>query len=388
MTARLAITDEDLTLYVGDVLDALRLLPAESVDVCVTSPPYWGLRDYGHPGQIGLEATPAEFVARMVDVFREVRRVLAPHGSCWVNLGDSYAANISGGTSGSSLSKGGRQTPHNRVSRAGRAFDVKPKDLVGIPWRVAFALQEDGWWLRSDVIWAKPNPMPESITDRPTKAHEYVFLLTKADRYYFDAEAVKEAAVGQNAHDLTGGRYSPEGQTAHTGSRNGAAVGTRNVRSVWTIPTQPYPDAHFATFPEALPARCITASAPERVCEECGRPSTRILERRPTGQTQRQAAGWDTGEGGHGSFHREGRRQTDGPVPVVAVMERVTVGWTDCGHDAWRPGVVLEPFAGSGTTLAVARRLGRRSIGIEINPEYVPLIEARTRQLSLLGGVA
>lgn len=389
----LHMDDGDLRLHVGDALEVLRTLPAGSVDSCVTSPPYWGLRDYGADGQIGLEATPAAFVERLTAVFEEVRRVLAPHGTLWLNLGDSYAANISGGLGGSTLTKGGTQTPHNRVQRNGRQFGVKPKDLVGIPWRVAFALQDAGWWLRSDIIWAKPNPMPESVTDRPTKAHEYLFLLAAGPRYYYDADAIREADVGGDNSRSVLTQPEPSGgiMPPHLGIRAAAGrVGAgRNARSVWSIPTQPYPEAHFATFPEELPRRCILAGTPERVCRTCGEPSRRVTEQRPTGQTQRQAAGWDTGPGAHGTIHSEGRRPAmDGPVPVVDVMERVTTGWTDCGHDDWRPGVVLEPFAGSGTTLAVARQCGRNAVGIELNPEYADLIARRTRQLSLLGGLA
>jgi DNA modification methylase len=322
------VQDSDFTLYHGDCLDVLRELPAEFVHCCVTSPPYWGLRDYGHDGQIGLEQTPDEYVARMVAVFREVRRVLRDDGTLWLNLGDSYAANRT------------YQVPQTRNanhdygdSNATVVPDgLKPKDLVGIPWRVAFALQADGWWLRSDIIWSKPNPMPESVTDRPTKSHEYVFLLTKSARYFFDAAAIREPATFYGPNGANGSRpESPHsGQMlARSGNKNrkpnpAAVLGNgdtshgipwegfdRNARSVWEIATQPYAEAHFATFPQELPRRCIAAGSP---------------------------AG----------------------------------------------GTVLDPFMGSGTTALVARNLGRNSIGIELNSDYCALAARRLGQQSLL----
>jgi DNA modification methylase len=257
------------TLHLGDCLEVMRTMPDASVHCCVTSPPYWGLRDYGHDGQIGLEATPEEYVDRMVGVFREVRRVLRDDGTLWLNLGDSYAS----------------------------------KSLVGVPWRVAFALQADGWYLRQDVIWHKPNPMPESVTDRCTKAHEYVFLLSKSARYYYDSEAIKEPAVsaepagngfagrqgGERGAPMSGGRGSTEpwapkgkgGKSAFRGqghfrdSEGGPAnrddrqmkdVGageTRNRRSVWTVATKPFHGAHFAVMPPDLVRPCILAGCPK-----------------------------------------------------------------------------------------------------------------------------
>jgi DNA modification methylase len=250
------------TLYVGDCREVLASLPAESAQCCVTSPPYWGLRDYGVPGQLGLESTPEEYVSRMVEVFREVRRVLRPDGVLWLNLGDSY--------SGTGKSGGGAQG--QRWETAGAASDVgkgtwkppppglKPKDLVGIPWRVAFALQSDGWWLRSDCIWSKPNPMPESVTDRPTKAHEYVFLLTKAETYFYNSEEAREPAVqaGRVRADKFGGSKYGEG-VKHSDGSVFTGADDRNLRSVWSIATQPYSGAHFATMPPDLARRCILA---------------------------------------------------------------------------------------------------------------------------------
>lgn len=409
----LFLDDGDVRLHLGDSLEVLRTLPDGSVDMCVTSPPYWGLRDYGtgewdggdpscdHDAiidataasvvgttdlsaararisrngcpqcgatrvdrQRGLEATPGEYVAGMVDVFREVRRVLAPHGTLWLNLGDSYAGN---GTTGR------KESISTRLSYPGSAGDaLKPKDLVGIPWRVAFALQADGWWLRSDVIWAKPNPMPESITDRPTKAHEYVFLLAGAERYYFDGHAIREADSGQPAGN-TERRPNPaatlgRGDTAHAIPWRPDGTG-RNARSVWTITTRPFRGAHFAVFPPEIPQRCISAGCPEHVCRECGQPRRRIVKvERPT-------------------FDDVAHRGRLSGQEMAARTRRETAGWTDCGHNAYRPGIVLDPFAGSGTTLEVARRLGRHAVGIELNPAYAEIAAARLQQLSLLGGL-
>jgi DNA modification methylase len=250
-------------ILIGDCLEVLRGLPDGMAQTCVTSPPYYGLRDYGCAGQIGLEVTPDAYVARLVDVFREVRRVLRDDGTLWLNLGDSYAS-------------GGRKSRDPGQSKIHPAFDgdafadglrpvdppgIKPKDLLGIPWVVAFALRADGWWLRQDIIWHKPNPMPESVTDRCTKAHEYVFLLTKSARYFYDAAAIAEEAERGDA----GSRFD-QGKTAqHQLDRqaSGARIddGRRNARSVWPIATQPYSGAHFATMPPALAERCIKAGS-------------------------------------------------------------------------------------------------------------------------------
>src|SRR3974390_742045 len=224
--------------------------------MCVTSPPYWGLRDYGVDGQLGLEPTIGEYVANMVEVFRLVRELLADDGTLWLNLGDSYAA----------------------------------KSLCGIPWRVAFALQADGWYLRSDIIWHKPNPMPESITDRPTKSHEYVFLMSKSERYFYDAEAVREPAQygrrdtagkwrGVSYVDQKRGQDNSKGNWGFNSVTGKHPETGRNRRTVWTIPTAPFPEAHFATFPPALVEPCILAGCPHKCCAKCGAPWVREVER-------------------------------------------------------------------------------------------------------------
>lgn len=325
------------------------ILPPESVQTVVTSPPYYGLRDYGVEGQIGLEATPEEYIAKLVDVFRGIRQVLRPDGTVWLNLGDSYCSGMR------SEYDEDRKHPRARAGQHRPPSPVwaKPKDLLGIPWRVAFALQADGWYLRCDIIWAKPNPMPESVTDRPTKAHEYIFLLSKNPRYYYDAEAIKEPlarpeALLRKTPDVFGGRNKHEGYGTRKYSGN-EYVGTytgRNRRSVWTIATQPFPEAHFATFPEKLVEPCILAGTSPHACPVCRAPWKRVVERERTGER------WE---------------------PTCTCE----------GNDGSGKCIVLDPFAGSGTTLLVAERLGRQAVGIEINPEYVEMAKRRLSKVQL-----
>jgi DNA modification methylase len=375
----------------GDCIEGLRTLPDASVHCCVTSPPYWGLRDYGHDGQIGLEATPEAYVARMVDVFREVRRVLRDDGTCWVNLGDSYNAGRDGGHPG-----GKKQWKPEQIKYQGRSganvFGLKPKDLVGIPWRVAFALQADGWWLRQDIIWHKPNPMPESVRDRCTKAHEYVFLLTKSERYYYDADAVREPLKAGGDHDRPR-RFDSFGQTSKGSDVRFRADGVtpvrdkghvmqsnpagRNRRSVWTVTTKPYSGAHFAVMPPDLVEPCIKAGCPEQCCPVCGAGYERI-----TAKQKRFESG--SGRSGNAIEGKQDLSASDTNStpdirmgPVVSVQ---TLGWApacDCAASGTMPGTVLDPFAGSGTTLAVAAEMGRSGIGCELNPEYIELANQR-----------
>jgi DNA modification methylase len=310
-----------LSVLVGDCRAILRSLPSESVQCCVTSPPYWGLRDYGHANQIGQEATPELFVQTMVEVFREVRRVLKADGTCWLNLGDSYAAGKSGrtddGTDSQTSTLGPNRCGLPNNSGAGNVIarkapqGYKPKDLVGIPWMTALALRADGWYLRQDIIWAKPNPMPESVTDRCTKSHEYIFLLTKSDRYYFDSEAMSEPAIhAGHVVKNKGGKNSEMGKFGATRTgflrEEGVTVkDRRNRRSVWTVNTRSYKGAHFATYPPDLIKPCILAG-------------------------------------------------------------------TKAGD------MVLDPFGGSGTTGQVALELGRKATLIELNPDYAKIIDQRT----------
>lgn len=257
-------------ILVGDVRERLLGLPDESVHCVVTSPPYWGLRDYGADGQLGLEPTIDKWVENQVAVFREVRRVLRGDGTLWLNLGDAYATgagkvgNCPGGGAQGANWKGPMTAP-NRMPQPG----LKPKDLIGQPWRLAFALQADGWWLRSDIIWHKPNPMPESVTDRPTKSHEHVFLLAKSARYYYDAEAVREVGCcpGANSQRKDAGKLEQKEDPVRFKTRPvGRTCGypeRRNLRDVWTIPTHAFPGAHFATFPPKLVEPCVKAGCPE-----------------------------------------------------------------------------------------------------------------------------
>ena len=366
-----------VSILIGDCRARLADLPAGSVNTCVTSPPYFGLRDYGHDGQIGLEDTPAAFVAQMVEVFREVRRVLRDDGTLWLNLGDSYAGyhgNKNAETPTSATNGWTNGTNENARTSTANRNGLKQKDLIGIPWRVAFALQEDGWYLRQDIIWSKPNPMPESVTDRCTKAHEYIFLLSKGPRYYFDAEAIKEPS---SKFEKEGPRpkTQPNGLRADDAKKLGGfqmrVTETRNRRTVWTVATQPFKEAHFATFPTEIPRRAIKAGTSEKgCCPACGAPWTRIIDKtkitreRPNDFTKRDGA-----EGTGNSCANS-----------VAGVSVKTIGWAPgCACDAGEPVpcLVLDPFLGSGTTVAVARELGRHGVGCELNPEYAELARER-----------
>jgi len=254
------------TILVGDVRTRLAEIPDGSIQTCITSPPYWGLRDYGENEQIGLEESPQEYVNSMVEVFREVWRVLRDDGTLWLNIGDSYSGSGKGpaGNLGAAHDERNMEKKHSAIVPDG----LKPKDLVGIPWRVAFALQADGWYLRQDIIWAKPNPMPESVTDRCTKSHEYIFLLSKSRSYYFDNQAIKEPAVSNvgNAKIRFGGnKYGDSNDPKHA-TKSGNVwkpSATRNKRDVWTINTKPFKGAHFAVMPEALVEPCVLAGSRE-----------------------------------------------------------------------------------------------------------------------------
>lgn len=244
----------------GDALAVLKTLPSNTVNCCVTSPPYYGLRDYGVAGQIGLEDTPEAYIARLVDVFREVRRVLRDDGTLWVNIGDSYAGSGKGGQSESKRSTNWQPEYVN----LGETYGLKPKDLVGIPWMLAFALRADGWYLRQDIIWSKTNPMPESVTDRCTKAHEYIFLLSKSAKYFYDAGAIKEPTVTNDSiiRDRDNTQLNNVPGRSHMGGLTTNNYEMRNKRSVWTVTTQPYTGSHFAVFPPELIRPCIKAGCP------------------------------------------------------------------------------------------------------------------------------
>ena len=249
----------NINILQGNCIETLQKLDDKSINTCITSPPYWGLRNYNdEEKQLGMEDTPEEFVDNLVKVFREVKRVLRDDGTVWLNLGDSYAmSSIRGGTKKFSGNVGAHNHYEKSIKKGKRKIPngLKPKDLIGIPWRVALALQQDGWYLRQDIIWHKPNPMPESVKDRCTKAHEYIFLLTKSPKYYFDNEAIKEDAKRPNE--------------IITPSK-------RNKRSVWTVTTKPFKGAHFATFPMDLIEPCVLAGCPEKICADCGKPYKRV----------------------------------------------------------------------------------------------------------------
>ena len=354
-------------VVLGDALSVLRRIPDKSVHCCVTSPPYWGLRDYGVDGQIGLEETPEAYTARMVDVFREVRRVLRDDGTVWLNLGDSYSGGGHGGHIDHKAAKGVRGRSVNNVG------GLKPKDLVGIPWRIAFALQSDGWYLRQDIIWHKPNPMPESVTDRCTKAHEYIFLLTKSARYWYDAEAIREESKPHilerkdgmmSAYKCNKQRISnPETVSKFYDELKGA-----NKRSVWTVTTKPFSGAHFAVFPEELIKPCVLAGCPEKVCPKCGAGWVRIIEKPELPEVE--ASDLDRYGTGKSGVHRKVRQAHQNWRDAHPDK---TVGWEPscgCGAEGTEHGIVLDPFAGAATTGVVAKKLNRVFVGIELNPEY------------------
>lgn len=247
-------------IYNMDCMDGLKQLSDNSIDTCITSPPYWGLRDYEEDGQIGLEETLNEYIDKLVAVFREVKRVLKPVGTLWLNLGDSYAG------SGKGVWKNPKNVKENYIpkSKHNGKTGLKPKDLIGIPWRIAFALQADGWYLRSDIVWEKPNAMPESVTDRPTRAHEYIFLFSKNQKYYYDHEAIKEPCVNGDPNPPRGskGVLGNENQGRRIESAKAELLLTRNKRSVWTVAAAQFKEAHFATFPPKLIEPCILAGCP------------------------------------------------------------------------------------------------------------------------------
>jgi DNA modification methylase len=448
------LQDPDVTLHQGDSLEVLRSLPDASVHMACTSPPFFGLRDYQAEGQIGLESSPDEWAARLVDVFREVRRVLRDDGTLWVECGDSYAS--SGKATPQDLTERHEEWMNGSVPRfelshrSPTPVGLKQKDLIGQPWLLAFALRADGWYLRSCIIWSKPNAMPESVTDRPTTGHSYVFLFSKRPRYFYDAEALREAQNWQRP----GAENNPQARQSMrrlAAQQQGAKPATfpevgrlkthntrgdggsqamvlnpagKNARTVWTIPTEPNALAicrvcdaywqggaprehcgepvvqHFAAFPRELVRRMILAGTSERgVCGECGAPWVREVEStpredvRPSWREVRLADGFADGKGGAISRFGSGLvTETLGWFPSCFPSCPI---WLRDPHEPNPraslepvPATVLDPFSGSGTTLLVARSLGRHSVGIELNERYCAMTRARLSQLSLLSELA
>jgi DNA modification methylase len=377
------------TIICGDALEVAKTLPDESVNCIVTSPPYFGLRDYGEDGQIGLERSPQEYIEKLVALFAELRRALRSDGTCWLNLGDSHANMNRTTTTDQSVAKNSKRRRSNgdpygelkegkRVARESNTLGLKEKDLIGIPWRVAFALQTDGWWLRQDIVWSKPNGMPESVTDRPTMSHEYVFLLTKKAHYWYDSYAIREPSSKSSQDRAKYNGKETKRPKAQQGVDNGTFCGMpsmdkaygqgRNKRSVWEVATQPFSGAHFAVFPEALIEPMILVGCPKQCCATCGAPYERVVEREPMviKRSERREQMGDYG-----------RTQSSGTM--VEPARAVTLGFTPtCTCNAnTKPGLVYDPFMGAGTTGLVAHRLGRDYLGSELNPEYVKIANER-----------
>lgn len=436
-------------VLIGDVFDRLKTLESESVDCVVTSPPYWGLRDYGVEGQIGLEPTLSEHLGVMIKVFEAVRRVLKPTGTVWINYGDCYAANVNGRSAADTkalsdddrtfrdkpfstvgpiydpnytknprkkFKSGDRQS---RVEQSGRIVEggyLKPKDLCMVPNRLAIALQEAGWWVRSEIIWAKPNPMPESINDRPATSHEKIFLLSKSPRYFYDAEAVRvgsnwnvENAKFPDGWDTDLGAHGSRHKTGRTKGKKNKGRGStprheghiqhtkldetptgqgRNLRNwepepmqTWKIATRPFKEAHFATFPPELAARCIKAgSSAKGCCPDCGAPWVRIISKTVVPTTKVSFGSVADERDEHISSDQGSNRQKDGHIPGM-ITKSITTGWTpscecNCGPV---PAIILDPFGGAGTTGLVADQLGRDAILIELNPDYVDISSNRLK---------
>lgn len=445
--------DSHIKLYHGDAREILPQFPAGIVQTCVTSPPYYGLRDYGVDGQIGLEPSPAEYVAKLVEIFKEVRRVLRKDGTLWLNLGDSYSNDAKwGGSTGGKHVKG--LHGNSLIGRSKTFTGMKPKELLGMPWRVAFALQEAGWWLRSDMPWVKRSAMPESVTDRPAKALEYVFLLTAAKDYFSDMEAVRVrmaesslSRLSQNVAEQKGSDRVPgktngpmkavapaswegssfsKGKTAEhqldraqkdrdrslprnrngiTGSLDETPAGGRNFRNsdLWFssikephgltgvgdefvgIDVNPagIKDAHFATFPKKLVEPFIKAGTSEKgCCAACGAPRERIVERT---RVRRDELG--KGDPRYRPNQYNGAYEDINGKGDAGYSEVQTLGWQKtckCETDEGKPCTVLDPFAGAGTALIVAKLLGRRAIGIELNESYCEMIVRRIKAKTIV----
>lgn len=358
-------------VLIGNCLDTLKALPDESIHCCITSPPYYGLRDYGgEDEQIGLEETPEQFIENLVKVFREVKRVLHSSGTLWLNIGDSYW--------------GGK----------GASGQVKPKDLIGIPWMLAFALRADGWYLRQDIIWLKPNPMPEAVRDRCTKSHEYIFLLSKSKSYYFDNEAIREkgemtkgSSAGSQQRNTTETHGLGGGNTGINKAKERLAnelktlgYSTRNKRDVWQVNVKPFREAHFATYPPELIEPCVLAGTSAKgCCSKCGNPYVRIIERAKLDHVDFSDRNEKTGVGHR---HRKIGQEYDN---WLKKNPHRTIGWQptcDCKNAEQIPCTVLDPFGGSGTTAGVALKHKRNAILCELNDSYIDLMAGRIKEIT------
>ena len=398
-------------IILGDCIAGMQTLPAGCIQTCITSPPYFGLRDYqGGTEEIGQEETVEGYVEQIVEVFREIKRILRDDGTVWLNLGDSYMSAKGCSPPPQTFANGNADgqpkdfVPPNRRDQKG----LKNKDLIGIPWRVAFALQADGWYLRQDIIWHKPNPMPESVTDRCTKSHEYIFLLSKKSHYYFDHEAIREPAAessaarmlrgvsdthknvngapGQTAHSMNKPRPRQFGAKVQEGTKRGdigntfVDTGKRNKRSVWTVTTKPFRGAHFATFPKDLIEPCVLAGTSEHgCCSKCGAPWNRDVEIKRTFESGSGRSG-NLPEGKNGSNLQGGGETKD--IRRGPVCHSKTIGWEKtckCVDAEVVPCTVFDPFTGSGTTAIVSLKHNRNFIGTELNEEYIKIAEDRIR---------
>lgn len=376
----------DMSLLIN--ANALNIpLADKCVHTIITSPPYYGLRDYGVSGQLGLEPTPDEYIANLVSVFRECKRILCDDGTLWVNIGDSYAGSgVNDGSKNPGISNAAKRGDVSGGKRPNTNLSgYKPKDLIGIPWMLAFALRADGWYLRSDIIWAKKNCMPESVKDRPTKSHEYIFLLSKSQKYYYDSEAIKEPySVNSNPNEIYNGNATKDYKSASAQNPSDskrrilesmANGGGRNKRDVWFVSTKPYKGAHYATFNPELITPCILAGAPETCCAECGAPYERVLERKDKRHwTERN----DYKSGDKYNFKYAETKQSnevgrnDAPASYKS-PEYIDHGFqpTCTCNSGTTSGIVFDPFVGSGTTVATAIQLGRRGIGLDLSLKYL-----------------
>lgn len=383
------------TIICGNSLNVLKTFPSDIVDCAITSPPYWNLRDYKVKEQLGLEKTPEEYVQKLVEIFREVKRVLKKEGTLFLNLGDSYNGSCKGGDSDRMYAKKHTQFGKlNDIRRHGIPTNIKslkPKDLIGIPWTVAFALRDDGWYLRQDIIWSKPNPMPESVIDRCTKSHEYIFILAKNSKYHFDSEAIKEEieypdiAFSTNHIDNRKDKDSSVYAIQSTAQdqyykklKQSILEGIplkRNKRSVWTISTHAYPESHFATFPEDLVIPMIKAGTSQKgVCWNCGISYKRIIKKEGI-----SSAVFMKNKDKSRYKSEQGIKQNIRANRECYERKSKTIGWgKNClCNEKSIPAIVLDPFCGAGTTCMVAKKLGRNYIGIDLNPEYCTMAEKR-----------